>query len=77
MPHFHARDGQGYAFVADSILELDRLNPQVASRLTTAFSQWRRFDGARQALMRAQLERIGAAEGLSKDTFEIVARSLK
>ena len=77
MPHFHARDGQGYAFVADSILELDKLNPQVASRLTTAFSQWRRYDAGRQALMRAQLERIGQAEGLSKDTFEIVARSLK
>ena len=77
MKHFHASDGRGYAFIADCVLELDRLNPQVASRLTTAFSQWRRFDGARQALIRAQLERIKAADGLSKDTFEIVTRSLK
>lgn len=77
MPYFHAVDGSGYEFVADCVIELDKLNPQVASRLTTAFAQWRRFDEVRQGLMRGQLERIGAREGLSKDTFEIVTRSLK
>jgi aminopeptidase N len=75
--HFHAGDGKGYAFIADCVLELDKLNPQVASRLATSFSQWRRFDEARQALMKAQLERIKATEGLSKDTYEVVLRSLK
>jgi aminopeptidase N len=77
LKHLHARDGAGYAFIADCVLELDRLNPQAASRLATSFSQWRRFDAGRQAQIRGQLERIVGAEGLSKDTFEIATRSLK
>lgn len=51
MAKFHAADGQGYAFISDCILEIDRLNPQVAARLASSFSQWRRFDASRQALM--------------------------
>lgn len=73
---FHAPGGEGYRFVADSIMEVDKLNPQVAARLSSAFSQWRRHDAARQALMRAELERIRAQAGLSKDTFEVVSRCL-
>jgi aminopeptidase N len=74
--HFHAADGRGYAFVADQILALDPLNPQVAARFASAFNPWRRFDAARQALMRAQLERMASRPGLSKDVHEIVERSL-
>lgn len=77
MGHFHARDGKGYAFIADCVLELDKLNPQVASRLVGSFSSWKRFDETRQGLMKDQLLRIHATEGLSKDTFEVVSRSLK
>ena len=77
MPHFHAVDGQGYSFIADSVIELDKLNPQVAARMAGSFSQWRRFDDARQKLMRAELERIKKVERLSKDTFEVVTRALK
>jgi len=77
MKHFHAKDGQGYAFIADCVLQLDKLNPQVASRLATAFSQWKRMDSGRQALIKEQLERIQGTEGLSKDTFEIVSRTTK
>jgi aminopeptidase N len=73
---FHAEDGEGYAFLADVVLELDGLNPQVASRLVSAFNQYRHFDEGRQQLMRAQLERIAAKEGLSKDVGEIVGRAL-
>ena len=73
---FHARDGSGYAFLTDLVLDLDALNPQVAARMVSAMNQWRRFEPARRALMEQQLRRIAAREGLSKDTYEIVARAL-
>jgi len=73
---FHAADGSGYAFVADEVIAIDALNPQVGARLARSFNQWRRFDDARQALQKAQLERIAASPTLSKDTGEIVARAL-
>jgi aminopeptidase N len=73
---FHRADGAGYAFLADRVLELDPLNPQVAARLLGPMARWRRFDAARQAAMRAQLERIAARPGLSKDVFEIASKSL-
>ena len=73
---FHAADGEGYAFTGDFILRLDPINPQVTARLAAAFSQWRRYDGARQVLMRTQLQRILAAPGLSRDVYEIVSKSL-
>ncbi len=73
---FHAADGSGYAFFADWLLKLDPVNPQTAARLTGAFETWRRYDASRQALIRAQLERIAGTEGLSKDTGEIVGRVL-
>ncbi|MCC6471126.1 MAG: aminopeptidase N [Alphaproteobacteria bacterium] len=73
---FHRADGAGYAFLADRVLELDPLNPQVAARLLGPMARWRRFDTTRQAAMRAQLERIAAKPGLSKDVFEIASKSL-
>ena len=77
MAHFHASNGKGYVFIADCILQLDKLNPQVASRLATSFSSWKRYDKSRQDLMKIQLERIQSTEGLSKDTYEIITRTLK
>jgi len=74
---FHGADGEGYRFLADMVIQLDALNPQMAARIAGAFSQWRRFDDARQALMRTEMERIGATESLSKDTGEIIARCLQ
>jgi aminopeptidase N len=73
---FHDASGAGYAFLADYVLELNGLNPQVAARLLGAMTRWRRYDAVRQALMKAQLERILAAPGLSKDVYEIAAKSL-
>ncbi|MAQ49796.1 MAG: hypothetical protein CMK97_02460 [Pseudomonas sp.] len=75
LANFHAIDGSGYAFLADRIIELDRSNPQIASRLVTPLSRWRKFDDERQALMRAQLSRI-LAEKLSPDVYEVVSKSL-
>ncbi len=73
---FHGADGGGYRFLADVTLALDGLNPQVASRMATLFSQWQRYDPGRRALMQAELERIAAAPKLSKDVFETVSRAL-
>ncbi len=73
---FHAADGAGYAFLADQVLALDRLNPQVAARMARGFDRWRRFDPGRQAHARRALERIRQADRLSRDVAEIVTRAL-
>lgn len=74
--HFHARNGEGYRFLADQVLALNTLNPQIASRMVTGLAQWRRFDAGRQHLMKQQLQRIVATEHLSKDVYEIASKSL-
>jgi aminopeptidase N len=74
--HFHAADGSGYRWVAEQVVALDRLNPQVASRLARAFDRWRKYDAGRQAHARAALESIRAAEGLSGNVAEVVGRAL-
>ena len=58
------------------MLELDPRNPQVAARLAGAFGRWRRFDPARQKLMQAAMERIRSSESLSRDTYEVVSKTL-
>ncbi|MGZ8286992.1 MAG: aminopeptidase N [Allosphingosinicella sp.] len=73
---FHHSSGRGYRFLADMILAVDRLNPQTAARLVPPLGRWRRFDAARQDLMKAELERIVATPGLSKDVFEQASKSL-
>ncbi len=73
---FHSPCGEGYAFAGDQVLALDPFNPQVAARLLSALSRWRRYDPARQDLMKAQLRRILAAPGLSPDCYEIASKSL-
>jgi aminopeptidase N len=74
--HFHAANGQGYQFLADQIIALNTLNPQVASRMISALTAWRRYDPGRQALMIAQLERIMSTNDISKDVYEIASKSL-
>ena len=73
---FHAADGSGYRFLADQVLALNGTNPQVAARLLPPLGRWRRFDEGRQALMRGELERILAANSLSKDVYEIASKSV-
>src|SRR5512144_3279047 len=73
---FHDPSGAGYEFLADHVVLLDPMNPQIASRLVSAFAMWRRYDETRKALMKAQLERILKAPKLSRDVHEIVAKSL-
>ncbi len=73
---FHAADGAGYRFLTDQVLTLDGLNPQVAARMLRIMSRWRRYDGSRQALMKAQFERVLAKPEVSRDLFEIASKSL-
>src|SRR4051812_41955685 len=73
---FHAADGGGYAFLADQVIALNALNPQVAARMARAYDRWRKFDERRQARARTELERIRDTEGLSKDVAEIVTKTL-
>src|SRR5256712_4976050 len=73
---FHAAEGGGYAFLADEIIALNALNPQVAARMARGFDRWRKFDATRQAKAPTQLERIRDADGLSRDVAEIVTKAL-
>jgi aminopeptidase N len=74
---FNRADGAGYRFLADQLIALDRLNPQTAAKLLPPLGRWRRFDPARAALMRGELERIVGTPGLSKDLFEQASKSLE
>ena len=71
---FHQADGSAYALVVDQLIALDDINPQLCARMTTVFETWRRYDGARQELMRAALCRLAAKPNLSRDTKEMVTR---
>ena len=73
---FHRRDGEGYQFVAEQIMELDRLNPQIAARLLGVFGRWRRYDQDRQAMIKAQLERVLSLPNLSRNSYEVASKSL-
>jgi aminopeptidase N len=74
--NFHALDGSGYQLVADKIIVLNRLNPQIASRLVAPLSKWRRYVGSQAQQMKQQLQRIMSQEDLSKDVYEVVSKSL-
>ena len=76
VPHFHAEDGSGYRFIADKVIEIDRFNPQVAARLVQAFNLCDKLEPHRKNLVKQELQRIQAQEGLSKDVGEIVGKIL-
>ncbi len=74
--NFHRADGGGYRFLADQVITLNTLNPQIASRLLAPLTRWRKYDASRQGLMKAELERILASGELSSDVYEVVSKSL-
>ena len=73
---FHDASGAGYVFLADEVIAIDPGNPTTAARLVQPLCAWRRHDPARQALMQRELERVLAAPNLSKNTYEMVSKSL-
>ncbi|MFT5577177.1 MAG: aminopeptidase N, partial [Bermanella sp.] len=75
--NFHQLDGAGYQFLADHVIQLNRSNPQIASRLLGPLSKWRKFLPEQQAMMKAELERLAREPKLSRDVFEVVSKSLQ
>jgi len=73
---FHDRNGAGYALVREAITNLDDINPQTAARIATAYETWRRYDAARQKLIRSELESIAARPNLSANLYEMVSKIL-
>jgi aminopeptidase N len=75
--NFHDLSGEAYAFLADQVIALNRLNPQIAARLLTPLTRWKKYNPTRQQLMKTELERIQSDPELSKDVYEVVSKSLK
>ncbi|MEZ5918334.1 MAG: aminopeptidase N C-terminal domain-containing protein, partial [Parvularculaceae bacterium] len=73
---FHRADGAGYAFFADQVVMIDRINPQLAARLMTALEAWRRLEPGRRALAQNAVKRIASGPNLSANVSEMAARLL-
>ncbi|MCF6431994.1 aminopeptidase N [Leisingera sp. MMG026] len=73
---FHHASGEAYALLAENLIALDKLNPQTTARMCAAFQTWKRYDAGRQSLIRARMNRIAGAPGLSRDTNEMITRIL-
>ena len=75
--HFHSKDGDGYKFVADKIIEIDAINPQMASGLCAAFKIYEKLNKTNKVMMKAELMRVVSTQSLSKNVYEIVSKILK
>jgi len=73
---FHHKDGSGYEFIADRVIELNAINPQVAARMVGVFNNWKAFTEPYSTQMKDQLKRINDTAGLTKDVKEIVSKAL-
>ena len=73
---FHASNGEGYRVLADSIIKLNGINPQVAARMATGFRSWKQFDHGRRQHAARNMQRILDMPGLCADVFEIISRTL-
>ena len=74
---FHNENGKGYELLRDVIIELNAINPQIASRQLMPLREWRRYTSDRQEKMQAALQAIMDSPNLSNDVFEVVSKSLK
>jgi aminopeptidase N len=74
--NFHSANGEGYAFLADQVIELNTINPQIASRMLTPLAALGRYDDPRQAMMRTELERILQTPDLSRDVYEVASKAV-
>ncbi|MCO1334581.1 aminopeptidase N [Microbulbifer sp. OS29] len=73
---FHKNDGSGFEFVADQVIALDKLNPQIAARMVIPITRWRKYTGAHAEEMQMALQKVADSHVLSKDLFEVVSKSL-
>lgn len=77
LTRFHAPDGSGYVFLADQVLALDAINPQVAARMVSLLNDFKQFHPHLRTQMLNQIKRIHASDNLSANVFEIVDRALR
>ncbi|MCD4743817.1 MAG: aminopeptidase N C-terminal domain-containing protein, partial [Desulfobacteraceae bacterium] len=75
--NFHQKDGKGYDFVGEQVKILDKINPQIASRIAAAFNNRKKYDTNRNSLMKKVLENIISQPELSKNVYEIVSNALR
>jgi aminopeptidase N len=75
--HFHAKDGQGYKFVADKIIDIDKINPQMASGLAGAFKIYEKLNAQNKKVMKKELKRVISTHSISKNVYEIVSKIVK
>ncbi|MBN8432033.1 aminopeptidase N [Microbulbifer salipaludis] len=73
---FHREDGSGYEFLADQVIALDGLNPQIASRLVTPLTRWKKYRAREAEQIQGALKRIADSGELSPDLYEVVSKSL-
>ena len=73
---FHQKEGSGYRFLADHVIELNAINPQIASRMLTPLTAWNRYDLDRQNIMKAELQRVMNASDISPDVYEVASKAL-
>uniref|UniRef100_UPI0035641E0D aminopeptidase N C-terminal domain-containing protein n=1 Tax=Halobacteriovorax sp. TaxID=2020862 RepID=UPI0035641E0D len=72
---FHSKSGEGYKFITDQIIDIDKLNPQMASRLAGSFKDYKRLPSDLKALVKESLERILAEKSISRNVYEIVSKT--
>jgi aminopeptidase N len=75
--HFHAKDAEGYKFVADKIIDIDKINPQMAAGLSGAFKIYEKLNLQNKKAMKKELERVISTHSLSKNVYEIVSKIIK
>jgi len=75
--HFHAKDGKGYKFVADKIIDIDKINPQIASGLAGAFKIYEKLNDKNKNVMKLELDRVVSTHSISKNVYEIVSKIIK
>ncbi|MDO8701009.1 MAG: aminopeptidase N [Undibacterium sp.] len=73
---FHAADGSGYALWAEMVIALNKINPQVAARLSRSMDRWKKYPKNLQTHMKAALEKVAETKKLSKDVLEVVSKAL-
>ncbi len=73
---FHRLDGAGYEFFRECVLEVDALNPSTAARMCGALENWYRLEPQRKELVRKVLIQLVEGSKLSKNSYEILKRSL-
>lgn len=72
--YFHAKDGSGYRFITDKIIDIDKINPQMSSALGGAFKIYKKLNDQNKKMMKKELERVVSTRSISKNLYEIVGK---